>query len=132
MIFLYLRKGWSLLKQAVVRRFCGDSCSNTNIDDWFLLDIEISTIHDVYEDELNAAAKIPSSQEGKQKKFGPKKIIFSGVGQLSFKDTELARLGQATLLCYNVGIDKLALQNLKVSQTFDFKLSFHHLFVCLF
>lgn len=99
---------------------------------YLLLDIEISTIHDVYEDELNAAAKIPSSREGKHKKFGPKKIIFSGVGQLSFKDTELARLGQATLLCYNVGIDKLALQNLKVSQTFDFKLSFHHcLFVCL-
>jgi translation initiation factor IF-2 len=49
-------------------------------------------------------------------KLLPMKIVFSSVGNINFRDIEIACTAEAKIISYNVSFEKTALQLAKVSE----------------
>jgi hypothetical protein len=81
---------------------------------FFLSDIEVDTIRDIIQDEMENFHENPP--ETTNPKLLPMKIVFSSVGNINFRDIEIAYTAEAKIISYNVTFEKTALQLAKVSK----------------
>jgi hypothetical protein len=99
--------------------FC---CSGSSKDLTIVIDMEISTVTDAFDDFLQSGSARLEENELRRQPSG--RIVYSGIGDVSLHDVAIAKAANGVIVCFNVSLEKHAMKECDVSFVYSFIIFF--------